>query len=62
MKGIEEDMDRAKEKAQVARLASVAVGDTKAWVEEARHKAEVETARLDVERTSLLLEIWAVKD
>ena len=62
MKGIKEEMDRAKEKAQVAWLAAVAASDTKAWVEEARHKAEVETARLEVERTSLLLEIGAAKD
>ena len=55
MKGVEEERDRAKEEAQVARLAIVATGDAKAWVEEAKHKAKAETAHLEVERTSLLL-------
>ena len=31
-------------------------------MKEARHKAEAETARLEVERMSLLLEIGATKD
>ena len=34
----------------------------RAVVEEARHKAEAEATRLEVERTSLLLEIGAAKD
>ena len=76
MKSVEEERDRAKEKAQVTRLAVVAVGNAKAWAEEdrarvqgtlaaseeAKCKAESKTARLEVERTSLLLQIRAVKD
>ena len=60
----------------MAWLAAVAMGDTKAGVEddlarvqealavveEARHKAKVETARLEVEWMSLLLEHRATKD
>ena len=62
MKGTEEEQDRAKEEAQVARLATVAAGDAKEHAEEARGKAVVETALLEVERTSLMLEIRATKD
>ena len=76
MKGVEKEMDRAKEEAQVARLAAVAAGDAKAWaednlaraqgalttVEEAKRKAEAKSVRLEVEWTSLLLEIGAAKD
>ena len=36
--------------------------EPRAIVEEDRRKAEAEVARLEVERTSLLLEIWAGKD
>ena len=36
MKGAEEERDRAKEEAQVARLVAVAAGDVKAWVKEAQ--------------------------
>ena len=74
--GVEKDMDEAKEEAHIAQLAAVATGDAKARVEddlsrvqaaleiveEARLKVEAEAARLEVERTSLLLEIGAVKD
>ena len=70
------ERDRAKEEAQVARLAVVAVGDVKARaeddldraqsalaaVEEAKRKDKVETARLEVEWTSFLLEIGVAKD
>ena len=76
MKGTEEKRDRAKKEAHVSRLAVVTVGDAKAWAEddlaqaqcslaaakEAKHKAEAKTVGLDVERTSLLLEIRATKD
>ena len=70
------ERDRAKEEAQVAKLAAVTAGDIKAWAEndlarvqsalaateEAKRKAESETACLEVERMSLLLEIGAAKD
>ena len=56
------ERDRAKEEAQVARLAVVVAGDAKALMEEAKHKAEVKSARLEVEQTSLLVEIGVVKD
>ena len=60
----------------VTRLAVVVAGDAKAGVEfdlarvqdalavseEARRKAKAEAAHLEVERTSLLLEIGATKD
>ena len=70
----EKERDEAKEEAQHTRLAAVEAGDVKvlakdklarvqdalAIAEEANRKAEA--ARLEVERTSLLLEIGAVKD
>ena len=72
------ERDEAKAEAQVAQLTVVAVGDAKiraeeelarvrdalATTEEARYKAEaeVEAARLEVERISLLLEIEAAKN
>ena len=62
MKGIEEEWDKAKEEAQVARLDVVAASDAKTQAEEARSKAEAKTARLEVEQTSLMLEIGATKD
>ena len=72
----EKERDKAKEEAQVARLAAVVAGDAKARVEgdlakvqealvaveEARHRAEVETACFEVERKSLLLELGVAKD
>ena len=72
----EKERDEAKEEVQVARLAAIAAGDVKALAkdklarvqdaltvaEEARRMAEAEVARLEVERTSLLLEIRAAKD
>ena len=74
--GVEKERDEAKEEAKHARLAAVAAGDVKARAEynlvrvqdalviaeEARHKAEAEVAHLEVERTSLLLEIGVTKD
>ena len=76
MKGAEEKRDRAKEGAQVAQLAIVAISEVKARaeddlaqtqgalaaVEEAKRKDEAESSLLEVERTSLLLEIGATKD
>ena len=62
MKGAEKLRDKAKEEAQVARLAVVTTGDPKAQAEEAKRKAEAETAHLEVEQMSLLLEIEAVKN
>ena len=75
---IEKERDEAKAEAQVAPLATVEAGDTKAWAvgelakvqdalvvtKEAKSKveAEAEATRLEVERTSLLLEIGVVKD
>ena len=59
MKGSNKERDRAKEEAQVARLAIVVAGEGKARAEEARRKAEAETAHLEVERMSLLLKIRA---
>ena len=80
---MEKERDKAKEEAQVARLATVVAGDVKAKTEddlirvqdalatteesraiaeEVRHKAKAEAARLEVERTSLLLEIGEAKD
>ena len=70
------ERDKAIEEAQVARLASVTEGDAKAWAEddlakaqstlaiaeEAKRKEKAESTRLEVERTSLLLEIGAAKD
>ena len=72
----EKERDEAKQKAKVARLTTVAIGDAKARVEddltrargalasveEDRHRLEVEVARLVVEQTSLLLELEASKD
>ena len=62
MKGTEEERDRAKEEAQVARLALLTTGEAKARAEETRRKAEEETAHLEVKRMSLLLEIGVAKD
>ena len=70
------ERDEAKEKAKHSQLASVTVGDAKVRAEdnlvrvkdslviakEAKRNAEVEVARLEVERTSLMLEIGATKD
>ena len=52
MKGTEEERDRAKEEAQVARLVVVATDDAKARGKEARRKTEAEAALLEVKRTS----------
>ena len=74
--GTENERDEAKEDAQHARMATVAASEAKAWAEndldkvrdalavakEAKCKADAETARLEVERTSLLLELEAAKD
>ena len=74
--GIKKERDEAKEEAQITRLATVATSDTRAWLEddmakvrdglavaeEAKRKAEDETARPVVERTSLLLELGVEKD
>ena len=68
--------DEAKKEAQVTWLVTVAASNAKALakeemarvrdalvaVEEVRCKAKVEAARLEVERTSLLLDIEASKD
>ena len=73
---MERERDEAKEEAQIARLATIATGDAKAWTkddlarvqdalvvaEEARRKAEAEVANLEVERTLFMLEIRATKD
>ena len=72
----EKERDEAKEKAQHSRLASVTVGDAKVRAEdnlvrvkdslviakEAKRKAEAGVARLEVERTLLMLEVGATKD
>ena len=81
--GVEKERDEAKEKAQVAQLATVTEGDTKAKAEgdltrvqdalavaeeakevvkEDKRKTKAEAIHLEVERTSLLLEIGATKD
>ena len=81
--GVEKERDEAKEKAQVAQLATVIEGDTKAKAEgdltrvqdalavaeeakevvkEDKRKTKAEAIHLEVERTSLLLEIGATKD
>ena len=74
--GAEKERDEAKEKVQLTRITAVTAGNTKARAEddlamvqdalevaeEARHKAEAKAAHLEVERTSLLLEIGAAKD
>ena len=66
---MEKVRDEVKQKAKVARLVASVVGDAKARAEEdwarvqealeavgdGRHKAEAKTARLEVERTSLML-------
>ena len=68
--------EEAKVEAQVARLATFAVGNTKSRskeelarvrdalvaAEEAKRKVEDELAYLEVERTSFLLDIRAAKD
>ena len=72
----ENERDEAMEEAQIARLDVVTVGgareraqddlarvrDALAVAEEAKRKTEAKTARLEVERTSLLLELEAAKD
>ena len=72
----EKERDEAKEEVQLARLAAIVAGDVKALAKdklarvqdamavakEARWMAEAEVARLEVERTSLMLEIGAAKD
>ena len=74
--GTENERDRVKEKVEVAQLVVIATGEAKAQAEddlaraqsamvtaeEVKCKAEVETTLLEVERTSLLLEIGAAKD
>ena len=73
---MEKKRKEAKAVAQVTRLAAVLAGDAKAQTEEemvrvrdalgsadeARHKAEAEDARIEVERTSLMLDIEVTKD
>ena len=74
---MEKKRDEGKHEAKVARVAaSIATGDARARAKEdlarvqealaaakeGRHKAEVKTALLEVERTSLLLELGATKD
>ena len=69
---MEKERGEAKEEAKLARLVAVAAGDAKAQVEdnldkvqgalEVRQKVEVEVACLEVERTSLMLEIGATKN
>ena len=70
------ERDEAKEEEQHARLVAVVMDEAKALtkdkltrvqdalavMKEAKRKAEAEAARLEVKRTSFLLEIWAVKD
>ena len=74
--GAKKERDEAKEEAQIAWLATVVAGDIKARIEddlarvrdtlavaeEAKHKAEAETAHREVEQTSLLLELGATND
>ena len=76
MKGVEEERDIAKEETYVVQLGTIAASDSKASTEdyltraqgvlaateEAKRKANTETTRLEVEWTSLLLEIKAAKD
>ena len=73
---MEKERDEAKEEAQLARLVAVAAGDVKAQVEdnlakvqdalvvaeEVRQKVEAEVACLEVEQTSLMLEIGATDE
>ena len=70
------ERDEAKEKAHIAHLVYVIVGDTKARVEddlarvrgtlaveeEAKHRAEAKITHREVDQTSLLLELGVVKD
>ena len=72
----EKERDEAKEEAQIARLAVVTTSDMKVReeddlarvqdalviAEEARRKAEAKVTSLEVERTSLMLEVGATKD
>ena len=65
---MEKERDETKEEAQVARQAAFTMGDAKARVEDdlavaekARCKAKAETGRLEVERTSLLLDLRVAK-
>ena len=74
--GTENERDRVKEEVEVAQLVVVATSEAKAraeddlarvqsalaTAEEVKRKSEVETTRLEVKRTSLLLEIGAAKD
>ena len=66
---MEKERYEAKKEAKVARVVANSVGDARARaeedlaaVEEGRHKAEAETTRLEVEQTSLLLELKDTKD
>ena len=73
---MEKERDEAKEEAKLSWLVAVFMGDAKALVEdklarvqdalaiaeEARQKVDDEVAHLEVERTSLLLEIGTAKD
>ena len=73
---MEKEKDKAKKEAMVARLAASAVGDARARVEEdlvrvqvalsaaeeGMLKAEAKIACLEVEWTSLLLDLKATKD
>ena len=73
---VEKERDEAKEEAQHAQIAAAEASDVKPLVKdklarvqdamavakEAKRKAEAEAARLEVERTSILLEIRAAKD
>ena len=68
---MDRERDEAKEEAQLAWLVALVAGDVKALVEEklarvqdalaimekARRKTKAEVSRLEVERTSLMLEI-----
>ena len=72
----EKGRDEAKQEAKVAYLVATTVGDAKARVEddlasaldslavaeEDNHRSEAEITRLEVERSSLLLELEASKD
>ena len=72
----EKERDEAKKEAQVSWLVTVSAGDAKvrakddlarvqealAVTEEAKRKVEDDIARLEVERTSLLLDLGATKD
>ena len=70
--GAEKEKDEAKEETQIARLATVAAGDTRVRVEddldrvrdalavaeEAKLKVEAEITNLEVERTSFYWSFW----